>query len=169
MFCSKCSTTIEKTSKFCYKCNSSYPPPTLLDDSNDDDVQYIKSSTKLSILGSLSQIPSSSTHGSLVSIDVRAVKAKATFQDRATSKDVQPTSKFGVDPQGKTVECQIADLQLIQQGEPPTRYLGAYLQLKLYPFQDVSNWLDWVREQVKGFQIWEDRPRPHEYIDNTKR
>ena len=143
MFCSECGTAIEKTSKFCCKCGRSCPPQAILDDSDDDDdVQYVKTSTKSSISGFLSQLPLSSTHGSSVSMNVRAAKAKATLRDRAASKDVQPTSKFGVDPRGKTVERWIADLWLVQQGEPPTRYPGAYLWLKLYPFQEVSNWLD---------------------------
>ena len=88
MFCTKCGIAIEKSSKFCHRCSKTYPPLSLFDNTNDDDVRYVKTSMKSYIPTSLSRIPSLSTCGSSVSTDVRAAKAKATLQSYTSSKDV---------------------------------------------------------------------------------
>jgi hypothetical protein len=58
------------------------------------------------------RISASRTPSSLSSLtnEVRAQKAATTKQDRANSKDILPTSSFGLDPRGKAQQQRTAEL-----------------------------------------------------------
>ena len=103
MYCGNCAASVEPADTFCRRCATRVKDP----NATSKDVQYISTASRSASIPSSrptisSTIPSlqiSST--SSLTNEVRAQKAATTKQDRANSKDILPTSSFGLDPQGK--------------------------------------------------------------------
>jgi len=151
MFCSRCVNGIDPTTDlFCSRCGN----PVVK--SEPDEVQFIgaiptspsstctpsipswTSNSTLSIQVSTSKKPPSSSSSSLTD-EVRAQKAIAIKHDQAKSKDILPTSAFGLDPRGKAQQQQTAELFTVEKGAAPFRVPGALKRLKLLPYQLVED------------------------------
>jgi hypothetical protein len=159
MYCTNCAASLGSTDLFCSHCGTRVKSP----DAASDDVQYISTATRAasipSIQTTISSIPSvrisaSRTASSTSSLtnEVRAQKAAITKQDRANSKDILPTSSFGLDPRGKAQQQRTAELFTVEKGMAPIKVPGALKRLKLLPHQTIDNWSAWVREQAHGFK-----------------
>jgi hypothetical protein len=145
MFCGQCGRKRSDT-KFCRDCGYEHPPSTS-STTTDPDVQFLGPTT--SSLSSFSTRPPlirTASSGSSITTQVRDAKRKATLQDRASSKDVLPQSKFGLDPRGKNLEPRSAELYIVEQGVAPAKLLGGLWRLKLNPLQQVTSWSDWIKE-----------------------
>src|SRR5947199_9619024 len=108
-FCTGCSHALDPEDSFCGNCRK----PVKRSNNDNDDVQIIGSfipstASRASSIPtrttdqastSASRIPSSS---SSITNEVRGNKAATTKKDRANSKDILPTSAYGVDPRGKS-------------------------------------------------------------------
>jgi hypothetical protein len=150
MFCSQCGRGRGDT-KFCSECGYEYPLSTS-STTTDPEVQFL-SAMNSSLSSFSTQPPSICTTSSRSSItaQVRDAKQKATLQDRSSTRDVLPQSKFGLDPQGKNLEPRPAELYIVKQGVAPAKLLSRLRKLKLNPLQQVTSWSDWAKEQVRRF------------------
>jgi hypothetical protein len=122
MFCGQCGRGRTET-KFCSHCGYEHLASTS-STTTDPDVQF---------LSATSYSPPSISTGSSITAQVRDAKQKATLQDQASSKDVLPQSKFGLDPRGKTLELRSAELYIVKQGVVPIKLPGGLRRLKLNP------------------------------------
>jgi hypothetical protein len=106
MYCTNCAGILGPTDLFCGCCGTRAKSPNV----SSDDVQYISAAPSVSI-STRSTAPSSApsdwvstsciSSTSSLTNEVRAQKVATTKQDRANSKDILPTSSFGLDPRGK--------------------------------------------------------------------
>jgi hypothetical protein len=103
MYCTNCAGLLRPTDLFCGQCSTRVKSP----DASSDGVQYIKAAPSISVstrTTASSSTPSAQVSASRVSSkssltnEVRAQKAATTKQDCVNSKDILPTSPFGLDP-----------------------------------------------------------------------
>jgi hypothetical protein len=174
-FCTGCSNALDSEDSFCGNCRK----PVKRSDNDNDDVQIIGSipstashassfPTRPSDQASKSagRMPSSS---SSITNEVRANKAATIKKDRANSKDVLPTSAYGVDPRGKSQQQRTAELFTVEKGAAPVRIPGALKRLKLLPHESIYDWSTWVREQAHGFNAWHAREDPDNLVEDQDR
>ena len=106
------------------------------------------------ITGSGSTLPGRAiSSSSTAALEVKNGRAKATLEGCITAKEAK--SKYGVDP--KNVEKQVAEIWTVEQGLTLCRFPAPRHLIKLHPLQTVSNWSDWIREQVEEIPGWQDK------------
>jgi hypothetical protein len=172
VYCANCADLLVPASIFCGHCGTRVKSP----DASDDDVQYIgvAPSVSVSTRTTAPSIPSARVSESRTGIsstssptnEVRAQKAATTKQDHANSKDILPTSSFGLDPRGKAQQQRTAEIFTIQRGMSPIRVPGALKRLKLSPHQTIDDWSEWVRNQAHGFKMWDSREDPENFVED---
>lgn len=171
MYCTNCAGVLGPTDIFCGRCGTRVKSP----DASSDDVQYIGAAPSVSVSTrptAPSSTPSARVSASRISStssltnEVRAQKAATTKQDRANSKDILPTSSFGLDPRGKAQQQRTAELFTVEKGMAPIRVPGAMKRLKLLPHQTIDDWSAWVREQAHGFKSWHTREDPENFVED---
>jgi hypothetical protein len=168
MFCTRCGVPYEPTALFCSSCGLRLRSP----DTTSDDLLIVESistappqnctSATTSIRTPTSRYPSTSS----LTSEVRAQKAIPIKQDRTNSKDILPTSSFGLDPRGKALQQRTAEVFTVEKGMAPTKVPGALKRLKLFPHQIVNDWSAWVRERVHGFKQWDTRIDPDNFVED---
>jgi hypothetical protein len=171
MYCTNCAGLLRPTDSFCGNCGTRVKSP----DASSDDIQYIGAAPSVSVstrTTASSSTPSVRVSASRISStssltnEVRAQKATTTKQDRANSKDILPTSSFGLDPRGKAQQQRTAELFTVEKGMAPIKVPGALKRLKLLPHQIIDDWSEWVRDQAHGFKSWNSREDPENFVED---
>ena len=168
MYCTNCAGILGPTDSFCGGCGTRAKSP----DASSDDVQYIGAAPSVSNRTTASSAPSARVSASRISStsslsnEVRARKAATTKQDHANSKDILPTSSFGLNPQGNAQQQRTAELFTIEKGMAPTKVPGGLKRLKLLPHQIIDDWSEWVRDQAHGFKSWHFREDPENFVED---
>ena len=178
MYCTKCAANLGPADLYCAKCatpvKSSDATPVKSPDASDD-VQYIGAIPSISTRNTASSMPSARVSATRISStsslsnEVRAQKAATTKQGRANSKDILPTSSFGLDPRGKAPQQRTAELFTVEKGLAPIKVPGALKRLKLLPHQTIDNWSEWVRDQAHGFKPWTSHENPENFVEDEDR
>jgi hypothetical protein len=141
MYCTNCVASLGLADIFCRRCTTRVKDP----NATSKDVQYISTTSRSASIPSSrptisSTIPSlriSANHiassTSFLTNEVRAQKAATTKQDRANSKDILPTSSFGLNPQGKAQQLRTTELFTIEKAIALIKVPSGLRQLKFSP------------------------------------